>query len=234
MRIQFRNVFLPHSCRKGIFTLIELLIVISVISILVAMLLPALNAAREKGRQASCLNQLKQLGIGVTTYTLENDDFMLTQFSTPPYAGDHAVQVLLKGKYADLSVLYGCPNVNWQDHAASIYATDYGIMDAMFNGFTNSYKISVLKNPSRKMYFMDAWTMTGGLPNRTKGFWRVRYTKSTLTNYGMPGVRHGMQANLQWMDGHCSSVKAVSMDEPYAGYPFNISTDEGKQMMRWY
>ena len=48
--------------RKNFFTLIELLIVIAILAILVAMLLPALNSAREKARSAQCLNTLKQCG----------------------------------------------------------------------------------------------------------------------------------------------------------------------------
>ncbi len=62
--------------KTGPFSLIELLVTIAVISILAALLLPALNQVREKGRQISCVNNLKMIGLSIIQYTTDSSDWM--------------------------------------------------------------------------------------------------------------------------------------------------------------
>lgn len=83
---------------KNRFTIIELLVVIGVIGILVALLFPVLSKARERGKQANCISNLKQIGLALITYKENNDD------------GDVGWTSLLYDNYLSTGDIFKCPS----------------------------------------------------------------------------------------------------------------------------
>ncbi len=100
------------------FTLIELLVVIAIIAILAAMLLPALQSARERGRRGSCISNLKQIGTALMQYAQDNREKNPVGNCRTSTTDATKLEVTLStaGSAAGMNVLIG-----------NEYLTDYGV-----------------------------------------------------------------------------------------------------------
>ena len=138
--------------KSTLFTLIELLVVIAIIAILAAMLLPALNQAREKARAASCVNNLKQIGTYMIMY---NDDTNVLPSCNGNFGPNE-----YNGKWQDVLMPYV---------SAGITPTDYCFMEKVNNDnylrrpYAPRSTVQVRSGPSIR----DAMASTATLPSPT-------------------------------------------------------------------
>lgn len=180
------------------FSLIELLVVISIIALLLTLLLPALKNARDMAKQIGCANNLKQMGVGNLSYSSDQDGFVSGQGAW--YKG--VAPYLENGKEWDQPTMapkknpgcvWSCPT----DPSGLTYYNQGTIpaWGAPWAIYSDPYtymprKMIDYKLPSMKLYLIDA------------SYYFMWYNAGGFALSGRLAQRHRKKSNVLFLDGH--------------------------------
>lgn len=214
------------SKQRKAFTLIELLVVIAIIAILAAILFPVFARARENARRASCMSNLKQIGLGIMQYTQDYDEhypmYRVTRLSSSydemPYGWVDAIQPYVKSYQ-----LFQCPteptspNLAYRLGEASSRITDYALntrlggSDCSSAGKGSGMSLAAIDRPSVTALVIEyrGYGSASFISSTDNGRVYIPYTNSVSSGLV---ERHFNGINMTFADGHVKFIRNVAAD----------------------
>lgn len=209
------------------FSLVELLIIVTIIAILAAFLLPVLNSTRERGRRTACLSNLKQIGLSLEMYISDSDSYFPNTFFGAPFPGQKRWMDTLE-PYARSKQIFTCPSA--PELVYQTGATNYG--GYAYNGAYYNRPVPDVATPpcSKWDHHYGVKSSEVSVPAKTlwvcdaAGNFEISWGENvnpqinatlprTFGPFGLTNMvigRHQNFINVLWCDGH---VKSQNLDE---------------------
>ena len=226
------------------FTLIEMLVVISIMTLMIAMLMPSLGKSREAARSTQCLSNLKQLGLAIESYATDQGQYYppyKTPFQDTPRA--YWGGLLAAGRYITPGLPFDCPSFNpvRTDHLKAQpdnperywFYTQYGInwqhigtrfgeQGAGAAGLGNAAlglgpptpRIEDVRQPIKTIMLVDAYGKVWAGTSNDSGITFVGDSAASAAT-GSAHVRHGGGINVLFVDTHAEHILCSVPQNPY-------------------